>query len=145
MSACTFFGHRECYGLDAGLLKAAIETLIREGVEEFFVGNQGDFDAMVYGCLKQLRKVYPHIRIAVVLAYLPTEKENGVALSDTMYPEIEGHPKFSIDRRNRWLLEQASVCVCYVNHTWGGAYKFARLAKQRGKTVINIGNANIWQ
>ncbi len=39
MSACTFFGHRECYGLDVGVLQTAIENLILEGVDTFYVGH----------------------------------------------------------------------------------------------------------
>lgn len=143
MLACTFFGHRECYGLDAKVLRDTIEGLINQGVDTFYVGNQGGFDGMVYSCLKLLRKEYPHIRISVVLAYLPKEIREGEDMSDTMYPEIEGHPKFAIERRNRWMIEESDHCVCYINHTWGGAWKFARMAKRRGLQVINLGSATI--
>lgn len=136
MAACTFFGHRECYGLDSQV----IENLINNGVDTFYVGNQGQFDSAVYSCLKQLREVYLHIRICVVLAYLPTEKTAEEDLSDTMFPEIEGHPQFTIDRRNRWMLQSSDFCICYINHTWGGAFKFARLAKRCCKEAINIGS-----
>ncbi|MGM9601317.1 MAG: hypothetical protein ACI3W5_07010 [Faecousia sp.] len=139
---CTFFGHRECYGLDVGVLKAAIEDLIQQGVDTFYVGNQGDFDSMVYRCLKQLRLAYPHIHVSVVLAYLPTGKREE-DMSDTMYPEIEGHPRFAIERRNRWMIDASDCCLCYINHTWGGAYKFARQAKRRNLTILNLGNAAI--
>lgn len=91
MSSCTFFGHRECDGLDRKILSRTIEGLIDQGVDTFYVGNQGNFDGVVYGCLKQLRKAYPHIYVSVVLAYLPTEQREGEDLSDTMYPEMEGH------------------------------------------------------
>ena len=111
--ACTFFGHRECYSLDEQVLQDAIEDLIRNGVDTFYVGNQGQFDSAVYTCLKQLRNRHPHIRVGVVPAYLPTEKNEYDDLADTMYPEIEGHPKF------------------------------AQLAKRRSKTVINLGNPSI--
>lgn len=141
MSACTFFGHRECYGLNDQMLRNAIEGLIDQGVDTFYVGNQGGFDAMVYRCLKQLQKAYPNIRVSVVLAYLPTEKSDGEDMADTMYPEIEGHPKFAIERRNRWMIEASDCCMCYVNQTWGGAYKFSRQAKRHGLTIINLGNA----
>lgn len=60
-----------------------------------------------------------------------------------MYPEIEGPKKFAIERRNRWMIDYADFCLCYINHTWGGAWKCARQAKRGGKTVINIGNAGI--
>ena len=141
--ACTFFGHRECYGLDSQVLQQAIKELIALGVDTFYVGNQGQFDGAVYSCLKQLGKEHPHIRICVVLAYLPTEKNEYDDMTDTMYPEIEGHPKFAIERRSRWMIEVSDYCLCYINHAWGGAYKFAKLAKRRDKTVINLGNTEI--
>ena len=143
MPACTFFGHRECPGLDSQVLLQAIEDLICKGVDTFYVGNQGQFDSAVYSCLRQLRMEHPHIRICVVLAYLPAEKNEYDDMADTMYPEIEGHPKFAIERRNRWMIDHSDFLLCYINHTWGGAYKFAKLAKQRGKTVINLGNTEI--
>ena len=145
MSVCIFFGHRECYGLDAAVLRVTIEDLIRQGAEEFLVGHQGMFDTMVRTSLKSLQKQYPHIRYSVVLAYLPTEKREFEDFSDTVYPEgIENvPPKFAIDWRNRYLLDAAYICICYVNQTCGGAYKFASLAKHRGLKVINLGSINL--
>ena len=143
MSVCTFFGHRACYGLDEARLVRTVEGLIAHGADTFYVGNQGRFDGMVYHCLKQLQKKHPHIRVTIVLAYLPGEKRGEAVPEDTMYPEIEGHPKFAIERRNRWMIGEADYCICYVNYTWGGAYKFSRQAKRRGLTVINLGNAEI--
>ena len=142
---CTFFGHSECYSLDAEVLYNAIEDLICQGVTEFLVGHQGQFDAMVRHCLRALQKRYLHIRYSVVLAYLPTEKSLWEDMSDTMYPEgIEGvHPKFAIERRNLYLIDEADMCLCYINRTFGGAYKFARIAKRKGLTMINLGSAEL--
>lgn len=138
MSACTFFGHRECYGLDREVLYRAIKKLILQGADTFYVGNQGQFDTMAYGCLRELRVEYPYIHVSMVLAYFPGKKEKD--LEDTVYPEeIEVGPrKFAIERRNRWLIDHSEHCLCYVGHSWGGAYKFAQLAKHRGKNVINL-------
>ena len=145
MSVCTFFGHSECYGLDAAVLRSAIEKLINQGVDEFLVGNQGQFDGMVHSCLKSLRAQYPDIRYSVVLAYLPTKKAEWEDMSDTMYPEgmEEVHPKFAIERRNRYLIDSADICLCYVNHTFGGAYKFARIAKKSGLQILNLGSTEL--
>ncbi len=143
MAACAFFGHKECTGLDRKVLLKAIESLILQGTDAFYVGNQGGFDRMVYGCLKQLRKQYSHICAAVVLACLPTGEHKEEDMSDAIYPEIEGHPRFAIERRNRWMIEMSDDCICYVTHTWGGAYKFARQAKRRGLRMMNLGNENV--
>ena len=129
--------------MDSQVLKQAIEELVTQGVDTFYVGNQGQFDRAVYSCLKQLRKEHPHIRVCIVLAYLPTEKSEYDDMTDAMYPEIECHPKFAIERRNRWMIDHSDFLLCHINHTWGGAYKFAQLAKRRSKTVINLGNPSI--
>lgn len=145
MAACTFFGHRDCPQTVRGELYAQMERLVGQGVDTFYVGNQGQFDAMVYGCLKELDRVYPHIRYWVVLAYLPTPEQGFRDASDTLYPEgMElTPPKFAIDRRNRWMLKEADICLCCIHHTWGGAYKYVRMAKHQGNQVINLGSAKL--
>ncbi len=146
MLTCTFFGHRECYDLDGAVLRTAIEDFIKQGVDVFYVGSQGQFDRMVYGCLKQLQRVYPYIRVSVVLAYLPTRRTEYDLYADcSIYPEgLElRHPKFAIEGRNRWMIAQSDHCICYITHTWGGAYQFARLAKQQGLKLRNLGNSAI--
>ena len=146
MSACTFFGHSRDFGLNVALLQNAIEKLILQGTDTFYVGNQGYYDARVLGCLKRLKKDHPHIRFSVVLAYLPTElPENDIYSEYSIFPEELDtvHPKFAIDRRNRWMIDRSDICLCWVDFTWGGAYKFAGTAKKKGLTVINIGRAEL--
>ena len=100
---------------------------------------------MVRRCLKSLREKYPYIRYSVVLAYLPAERQDYEDHSNTMYPEgIESvHPRYAIDWRNRYLVDAADICVCYIDHTWGGAYKFVRLAKKHRKRIVNLGNPDV--
>ena len=146
MQVCTFFGHSECYGLDAAVLRDAIEDLIKQGITEFLVGNHGQFDSMVFSCLRELSKEYPEISYSVALAYLPTHnQEYDIYQGHSFYPEgVEiGPAKFAIERRNRYLISSASVCLCYINHTFGGAYKFACIAKHCGLTVRNLGSVTL--
>ena len=71
---CCFFGHREVTHNIRPKLTAVIEKLITEdGVTEFYVGHQGQFDSMVFYVLKELKAKYPKIRYTVVLAYMPDE------------------------------------------------------------------------
>lgn len=146
MSVCTFFGHSACYGLDAAVLRNAIENLIQQGTREFLVGNHGQFDGMVFSCLQSLSKEYPEISYSVALAYLPThDQEYDIYHGHSFYPEGQelGLAKFAIERRNRYLIDSADICICYVNHAFGGAYKFARMAKNRSLQVINLGSMTI--
>ena len=71
---CCFFGHREVTHNIRPKLTAIIQRLVTEdGVTEFYLGNQGQFDSMVYSVLKELKGKYPQIRYTVVLAYMPDE------------------------------------------------------------------------
>ena len=142
MAACTFFGHRDCYGLDMAVLKCAIEKRIRKGVDTFYVGHQGQFDSMVLHCLRALKAEYPHIRFSVVLAYMPTCKPEYDPYADcSIYPEglEETLPKFAIARRNKWMISKSTDCLCFIQHPWGGAYQFARTAKYSNLEVENLG------
>ena len=80
----------------------------------FYVGNQGQFDTIVRGVLRELKKEYPQINYAVVLAYIPG-KQNEYDDSDTMLPEgIESvHPRYAISWRNNWMLRQSDYVVTY--------------------------------
>lgn len=139
---CTFFGHKDC-DPDPQLLMDTIEGLINEGYMGFYVGREGNFDKTVHWCLRMLRPVYPEIYFGVVLAYPPWERDPGMNLEDAMYPPIEGHPKTAIQRRNTWMLRSADACICYIDHTWGGAYKTVMRAKRRGLRIINLGTAKL--
>ena len=141
MKICTFFGHRDAPETVAVDLRAAMVRLIEEqGVSLFYVGNQGRFDGMVRRILRELKERYP-IRYAVVLAYLPRGKgQREQDFSDTLLPQgiEEVHPRFAIDRCNRWMVEQSTYVITYVRRSYGGAAKFAKHAEKKKKTIIKL-------
>ena len=144
MAACTFFGHRDCPGTIKPKLRAVlVELITKHGVDMFYVGHQGQFDAYVHSELKKLKQEYPQINYAVVLAYMPGKKTEYDDYSDTMLPEgIESvHPHYAISWRNNWMLQQSNFVVTYITHSWGGAAQFADMAKGQGKRVIPLSEA----
>lgn len=142
MKICTFFGYRDAPEDIRYELKQVLTDLIEnEGVTRFYVGNNGRFDSMVLTELELFSSVYTHIRYCVVF-HKPIADYDG-DWEHTLFPDIdlENTPKrFTIDRRNRWMLNQAEYVVTYVWKTWGGAYKFKSLAERKKKTVIELYN-----
>ena len=141
MSACTFFGHRDCPdGLKHSLRSVIIDLITNCGVDMFYVGHQGGFDRLVRSVLREITQEYPQVRYAVVLAYMPSEHPVLGDTSDTMLPEgIElVHPRYAISWRNNWMLQKSDFVVAYVAHSWGGAAQYVRKAVRSGKTVINL-------
>ena len=140
---CCFFGHRDTPQDIRPLIKETVLKLVEENDDVvFYVGNQGGFDAMAHGVLKELSETDPRIVYSVVLAYMPGEKGefDGDLYNDTMYPEgLETVPrKFAISTRNKWMVEKADTVICYKVVDFGGAAQFVNMAARRGKRIINL-------
>ena len=136
----TFFGHKDTPKEIKPTLRTTLVDLIENhGATEFYVGNNGNFDTMVRRQLENLSQTYP-ITYNVVLAYLPTKKNEYEDHSNTILPEgIETVPKrFAISYRNKWMIDQSDVVVTYVTHTYGGAWQFKAMAERQGKMVIEL-------
>lgn len=141
MLTCTFFGHRDAgKEIQPALRKTLIELIENKKVYNFYVGNHGGYDCMVKRLLMELKEMYP-IRYAVVLSCLPVQKYDTQKTDDTILPDgIElVPPKFAINYRNKWMIEQSDYVVTYVKYTIGGAAKFKEYAIKKNKTVINLG------
>ena len=137
---CCFFGHRDTPSHIADQLTPLLRRLIEEtGVTRFLVGKEGAFDRMVASALAQLKKEHPSVRCYIVLAYMQKNQSEPLPL-ETIYPEgLESVPKrFAIDRRNRWMLKQSDIMVCYVRNSIGNAARYLEIAKKNGKTVLNL-------
>lgn len=143
MAVCTFFGHHDCpSSIRPALVTTLIDLIEHSGVDTFFVGNHGAFDAMARSVLSELKQIYPHIRYTIVLAYLPVhggtlEKKD---YANTMLPEgIENVPRrFAIVWRNKWMLRQAEYVVAYVVHSVGRSSQFVEMAARQGKRIVRI-------
>lgn len=138
MATVTFFGHKDTPKETEPTLRLTLVDLIeKKNSNLFYVGNQGNFDAMVRRQLEDLAQTYP-ITYKIVLAYMPGK--NDEPDEHTILPEgLETVPRrFAISRRNKWMLDQADTVVTYVTHPSSGAYQIKETAIKKGKTVIEL-------
>lgn len=150
LTICAFFGHRDISITNSltAKLEETLEDLINQGVDEFWCCEQGDFDWIARLTILKLKKEFPHIKVCYVLAYrtLLNSEISQNYLEDTyddiIYPEIaeKGHPKFAITRRNRYIVENADIVVCYIVRQSGGAFKAVKIAEKLNKKIINLAN-----
>ena len=142
MSICTFFGHRDCGHNVKPLLYKAIEDLILNNTaDNFYVGNNGEFDLCVLQVLRELKKKYGHISYWVVLPYIPCDrKQNDFDNEETIIPDgIENiYKRFAILYRNDWMVKKSDHVIVYVKRSYGGAAQFYQKALKLGKNTINI-------
>jgi len=139
---CCFFGHRSCPDITSELKCVLTGLIAKDDTILFYVGGQGGFDRQVHRVLHDLQKEYPNITCLEVLAYMPGKKQEFElpCLLETIYPDgLEETPrKFAIEKRNRWMVQNSDIVICYIDHSFGGAAKFVEMAERRGKTVINL-------
>ena len=138
----TFFGHRDTpKEIESALRLTLIDLIENKNATLFYVGNHGNFDAMVRRQLEDLSRTYP-IKYYVVLAYMPSK--NAEPDEHSILPEgIESVPRrFAINYRNKWMLNKSDIVVTYVTRNFGGAVQFMNMATISTKVVINIGMPN---
>lgn len=67
MASSTFFGHRECpESIKTKLREVLIDLITNHDIDMFYVGNQGRFDTIVRGVLRELKIEYPQINYAEI-------------------------------------------------------------------------------
>ena len=134
----TFFGHRDTpKEIESALRLTLIDLIENKNATVFYVGNHGNFDAMVRRQLEDLSKIYP-IKYYVVLAYMPGK--NADPDEHSILPEgIESVPKrFAINYRNKWMLGKSDIVVTFVTRPVGGAWEFKSIAKKHLKNIVEI-------
>lgn len=134
----TFFGHRDTpKETEPALQLTLIDLIENKNATVFYVGNHGNFDAMVRRQLEDLSKTYP-IKYYVVLAYMPSKNDNPDEHS--ILPEgIETVPRrFAINYRNKWMLNKSDIVVTYVTRPFGGAWEFEHVAGSKKKDVLKL-------
>lgn len=145
---CAFFGHRDVFITDEieREIKDIVLSLIqKEGFIEFWCCNEGVFDETCRRIMLDFAEKFYQVILSYVSAYDPDNysKSRQKWFYDrfyVMYPdELKKVPaRAAIIKRNEYIADHADVLICYVDRTYGGAYKAMQRAQQNGKRIFNI-------
>lgn len=147
----TLFGHRsfsEHRVLDE-LLYPLLQNLLRsKPFVEIYIGRNGEFDIYAASVIKRLQNAMgkANNEFICVLPYRQSNMDCYCKYYDSIViPDCaeSAHPKNAITKRNRWMVEQADLFICYVERDKGGAYCALKYAKKLGKRTINLANQKI--
>ena len=140
------FGHRDFEGhqiLDEYLSPVLKELIRTKPFTEIYIGHNGEFDVYAATVIKRLGSSIGKEKheLICVLPYPNRNTEYYEKYYDSvMIPDCVGktHPKGAITKRNRFMIEQADLLICYVERNEGGAYAALKYAKKLKKRVINF-------
>lgn len=154
---CCFTGHRkippEQYECIVKRLKSEIIDLINQGVIYYGAGGALGFDTMAAQIVIELRKEYPQIKLILVLpCRTQTRGWNGEDIS--VYEKIlkecdkcvymsEEYSRDCMFKRNRHLVDNSGVCICYLTECSGGTEYTVKYAEKNNLKIINIADERI--
>lgn len=129
-------------------LKEAIVDLINNGYCFFGAGGALGFDTMAAQAVLSLKAQYPHIRLILVLPCL-TQTSHWSDRDKKLYKSIKqqsdkvvytslAYTPGCMYKRNRHLIDNSSVCICYQMEATGGTAFTVNCARKRGLLVIDL-------
>lgn len=150
-TAC-FTGHREIPAAErSGILREVTDTvrsLYERGYRTFCAGGALGFDTIAAQAVLALRKTYPDIRLHLILpcknqaarwsAGDQTVYETIKAAADEVTYTAEEYTRYCMHVRNRRLVDESSVCICYLKKPTGGTAYTVNYAEQKGLQIVEI-------
>ena len=153
-NAVCFTGHREIGEpiSDVELrLTETVECLIEQGYVFFWAGGAHGFDTIASEVVLKLKSIYLQIHLFLSLPFDEqyTHEKNWTQTEISQYHRIkglasnvvilcDGFRPSAYHQRNRYLVDNSSVCIAYLNRNKSGTGYTVRYAKKRGLQVVNL-------
>lgn len=151
VTAC-FSGHRKIPSNEiSAVKKRLIETIssnIEKGYRFFGTGGALGFDTIAAQSVLELKEKYPNIKLILVLP-CPNQTRGWKGTDITEYERIRSKAdkvvytsdqyfRGCMQKRNRHLVDNSSLCICYLTEQSGGTAYTVKYAVQNGLIVVNI-------
>ncbi len=150
--AACFTGHRKIPFMQIHTikknLKKVIVSLIKQGYCFFGVGGALGFDTIAAQTILDLKQDHPQIKLILVLP-CPSQADHWREKDKTIYEEVKAkadkvvyiaqeYTRGCMFARNRHLVDNSSVCICYLTERSGGTAYTVEYALKKGLKTINL-------
>lgn len=150
-TAC-FTGHRTIPFLQKRKIKKRTKQILIEAIEQayryFGAGGALGFDTLAAQTVLELKSEYPEIKLILVL---PCENqtrgwertdleeyERIKADADKVVYTSKDYYSGCMHKRNRHLVDNSSLCICYLTEQSGGTAYTVNYARSQGLKIINV-------
>ena len=149
---CCFTGHREIplekRAEIADRLERIIISLYQQGIRVYKAGGALGFDTLAARTVLRLRENCPGMKLILVLPCLTQTKgwkpeniaeyERIKAQADKVVYISKEYTRGCMHKRNRYLVDNSGVCICYLTRERGGTAYTVNYAEKRKLEIINI-------
>lgn len=149
---CCFTGHRKIPPEQlfeiTRRLKDKINNLISDGYTCFLTGGALGFDTIAAEVIIEYKNTNPDIQLILALPcrtqadkWLDEDKARYELIkkkSDQVLYISDEYTRGCMFKRNRYLIDNSTVCICYLTSEKGGTAYTVGYAKSKNLTVINL-------
>ncbi len=147
-----FTGHRLIPEKDRPALSASLDEALREaygqGFRGFFSGAALGFDLLAAQAVLRLRDRFPDARLILALP-CPSQADRWAQTDRQLYNRMLSRadqvilvsPAYfegCMQKRNRFMVDRSSLCVCYMKHCRGGTWYTVSYAYDQGLEIRNL-------
>lgn len=152
-TACCFSGHRKIPAqIQASLRQRLIDGIVylysNMNITTFYTGGALGFDTLAAEAVIECRKQYPDIRLLIIVpcadqaAKWPMDDqiryEHTKEAADEVVCLAEHYWSGCMHQRNQYLVDQSSVCICYLTEAVGGTAYTVNYARKQGLKIYNL-------
>ena len=150
---CCFTGNREIHAakpseLYQKLRVTLIDLIENKGFTDFRAGGARGFDTLAALCVLELKTVYPHIKLHLLLPCENQERYYNSIERKFYYATLDkadslryiqtNYSNGAMFARNRALVDGSDVCVAFSSKSNGGTQYTVNYAKQKNVPVIHL-------
>ena len=154
---CCFTGHRQIPAEKraeiADRLECVIVNLYQRGIRYYGAGGALGFDTLAAQAVIHLRESCSSMKLILVLPCLAqtrgwrpedvAEYERIKDLADKVVYTSQEYSRGCMHKRNRHLVDNSGVCVCYLTDDSGGTAYTVKYAEKQGLEIINVAYTGI--
>lgn len=145
---CAISGHRRLpENFDRENLKRILTEFVKRDFDTFLIGMALGFDTVCFNILEELRKEYKINLIACVPClnqdynFTSEQKKEYLRMLNSANQVVyvnRNYSKYCMSIRNRFMVDNASVLICYLRQNFGGTYSTKKYAEKSGKLIYMV-------
>lgn len=151
-NTCCFTGHRRLPkdNIEQIIkkLNQEVDWLIAQGVTNFISGGAIGFDQLAASLIIAKKETGQPLRLIFALPCKNQDElwddkqkklyRNLLSEADEIIYISETYQCGCMEKRNHYMVAQASYCLCALLHTFGGTAQTVEYAKKKGLNIINV-------
>lgn len=146
---CCFSGHRILpLDFDKESFEKLVYKTVNDGFDTFLCGMAIGFDALCFSVLERVKESYDIKIIACVPCNTQSkffnkkqkkEYERMISDADEVIVVTEEYYDGCMMERNKFMVDNSSRLICYLNYGHGGTYSTVKYAVESGVEVVYFG------